>query len=634
MTIYNDAVNKMSKLLKERNVCLHSRKAHENCYAELREYLCSVNKQYSYAEARKWLTVVVKNQESSQGFHAKWNYIEQLEELINTGTVQQEHLLLTKSNYQKLSELWKSELDRYLQSCKKEHSKGTNELIKIHCSRFLIFLQSQGIKSVHEISCEKICDFFEAEMPVKPDGRYLILSNSRSFLQYYVSIGECEPVLPMLLEESVYKYAVLHNKDSLNLFTDLQRTYICNAQDVYNAIDDFVREFEKLGYKNTVKYNAAHVIKCLYAFLSANNLNYNIRVAELWYNLIKSVIGNSYHAWIRMIKLFDLYIRSKKFNPLKKHTFKNSRTSEYPAWCSLAVDDYLDWLRRSFHSESTVRTYKYTVYNFCDFILSRKLDSFRNLTGELIKDFLKTDFHSTVNGTSGRNTVLRQFIRHLEDNNYLENKTLHSVIPSKLAHPGRIVTILSDEQVSAINEYRKQCASPIELRDAAMVMAGLKLGFRSSDVINLKLTDIDWKNKKVTIVQCKTKIPLTLPLGVDVGNAIFRYLKYGRPACNSPYVFVRHKAPFGILSGKICSNALNRILSACGYNSAVKFHTLRKTFATNILKNNAGIERVIDALGHQDPTTVNAYLSYDELHMKMCALSLEETSIQMGGANK
>ena len=453
-------------------------------------------------------------------------------------------------------------------------------------------------------------------------------------MQYYVSIGECEPVLPMLLEEAVYKYAVLHNKNSLDLFTDLQKIYTCKTRDVYNSIDDFVQEFEKLGYKNTVKYNAEHVIKCLYAFLSVNNLNYNINVAELWYNQIKSVVGNSYHSWIRIIKLFDLYIQGQKFNFLKKYTFQKSRTSEYPVWCSLAVDDYLNWLRRSFHSESTIRSYKYVVYNFCDFVLSQKLDSFRNLTRELIKNFLIVDFHSTVNGISGRNTVLRQFVRHLEDNDYLEDKTLHSVIPSKIAHPRRIVTILSDDQISAINEYRKQCASPIDLRDAAMVMTGLKLGFRSSDVINLKLTDIDWKNKKVTIIQCKTKTSLTLPLGVDVGNAIFRYLKYGRPACDSPYVFVRHKAPFGILSGKICSNALNRILTTCGYNSPVKFHTLRKTFATGILNNNAGIERVIDALGHQDPTTVNVYLTYDESHMRMCALSLKEMSIQMGGVNK
>ena len=79
---------------------------------------------------------------------------------------------------------------------------------------------------------------------------------------------------------------------------------------------------------------------------------------------------------------------------------------------------------------------------------------------------------------------------------------------------------------------------------------------------------------------------------------------------------------------------MNRILSAVTDGSFVKFHTLRKTFATSILKNNAGIERVIDALGHQDPTTVNVYLTYDELHMRKCALSLDEMSIPMGGAAK
>ena len=86
MTRYDDAITKMSMLLKERNVCLHSRKAHEKCYQELREYLLATNKCYSYDEVRKWLREVVKKQESSAGFIAKWNYVDQLEELINTGT--------------------------------------------------------------------------------------------------------------------------------------------------------------------------------------------------------------------------------------------------------------------------------------------------------------------------------------------------------------------------------------------------------------------------------------------------------------------------------------------------------------------------------------------------------------------
>ena len=160
-----------------------------------------------------------------------------------------------------------------------------------------------------------------------------------------------------------------------------------------------------------------------------------------------------------------------------------------------------------------------------------------------------------------------------------------------------------------------------------MVMIGLKLGFRSSNVINLKLSDIDWMNKKISITQYKTKVSISLPLSVDVGNAVFRYMKYGRPECDDPHVFVRHKAPYGILSGKICSNALNRVLSTVSDGSSVKFHT-------SILKNNAGVERVIDALGNRDSTTVNVYLTYDELHMRKCALSLKEMSIPMGGATK
>lgn len=53
----------------------------------------------------------MQKQESSSGFIAKWNYVDQLEELINTGTVLQDNLLLTKSNYQKLSESLRAELD-------------------------------------------------------------------------------------------------------------------------------------------------------------------------------------------------------------------------------------------------------------------------------------------------------------------------------------------------------------------------------------------------------------------------------------------------------------------------------------------------------------------------------------------
>lgn len=632
MKIYDDAVSKMCVLLKERNVCLHSRKAHIKCYSELREYLSSVEKEYSIAEARKWLRDEVQKQEYPAGFLAKWHYVDQLEELINTGTVMQDHLLLGKSNYQKLSYSLRYELDKYLkESCECKYTGKTMHMARLGCSSFLLFQQERGIFSVESISCKDVIDFFKIEMPISEQERYFILGNARRLLQYYVSIGKCEPVLPLLLDENVYKYAALEVDVEQSYTSDGSFTY--NLDELYSHIDSFVREFEKLGYQNTVKSNSAHIVKCLYAFLKVNKLPYSYSIAELWYKNIEGMLGSSYHSWIRVINMFDLYIHGEQLNHSKKYTFRKSRDFMYPEWCSSAVNDYLFWLRRSFHSESTVRSYKYTVYNFCDFLLQKQLNSFKELNKSHINEFLNIDYHSTRKGISKRNTVLRQFLIHLENNHYLEDK-VHGMIPSRLAQSRKIIEILSDAQISVINEYRKMCQSPIALRDAAMVMIGLKLGFRCSDVVNLKFSDIDWVNKKISIVQYKTKSPLVLPLGIEVGNAIFRYLKYGRPESDSPYVFVRHKSPYGKLSGKICSNALNRILSTAGNDSKVKFHTLRKTFATNILKNNAGIDRVIDALGHQDSTTVNVYLTYDKDHMRKCALSLEEMSIQIGGAKQ
>ena len=61
-----------------------------------------------------------------------------------------------------------------------------------------------------------------------------------------------------------------------------------------------------------------------------------------------------------------------------------------------------------------------------------------------------------------------------------------------------------------------------------MVMTGIRMGLRASDVINLKLTDIDWRRRSISIIQEKTKTSLTLPMPVPVGNAIYRYIKEDR----------------------------------------------------------------------------------------------------------
>ena len=43
--------------------------------------------------------------------------------------------------------------------------------------------------------------------------------------------------------------------------------------------------------------------------------------------------------------------------------------------------------------------------------------------------------------------------------------------------------------------YREKASTPMELRDTAMVMLGLRMGIRGADILKLQVNDFDWKNK-------------------------------------------------------------------------------------------------------------------------------------------
>ena len=63
-----------------------------------------------------------------------------------------------------------------------------------------------------------------------------------------------------------------------------------------------------------------------------------------------------------------------------------------------------------------------------------------------------------------------------------------------------VPVVLTDDEVKHIYTYRAGCRTGIELRNAAMLMLGLRLGFRASDVVNLKIEDIDWNRCRKFLV--------------------------------------------------------------------------------------------------------------------------------------
>ena len=167
-------------------------------------------------------------------------------------------------------------------------------------------------------------------------------------------------------------------------------------------------------------------------------------------------------------------------------------------------------------------------------------------------------------------------------------------------------------------------------RDYAMILATARLGLRISDLRQLELGDLDWRAKRITIVQHKTGRPLSLPLLDDVGWAIIDYVRGGRPETVCPKVFVKHRHPcdaFGNASS--LASRLSRHATRAGIESppgeVCGMHSLRGALAVAMIGNGTPIPVVSAVLGHASSDTTQAYyLRFDTERLRCCALDVED----------
>jgi integrase len=159
-----------------------------------------------------------------------------------------------------------------------------------------------------------------------------------------------------------------------------------------------------------------------------------------------------------------------------------------------------------------------------------------------------------------------------------------------------------------------------------MLLLGLKMGLRSSDIVHLKSKDIDWKDSSIRFVQNKTGVEINVPMPIEVGNAIYRYITEERHTKDHQNIFLSKKAPYKPLARNACTQALDTALPNRNIEGS-GFHVTRKTYATNLLRKGIGVNTVLNALGQRGTTSVHRYLSLDTDRMRMCPLTLLDCGI-------
>jgi site-specific recombinase XerD len=183
------------------------------------------------------------------------------------------------------------------------------------------------------------------------------------------------------------------------------------------------------------------------------------------------------------------------------------------------------------------------------------------------------------------------------------------VKPSHFVRRGRpLPKALSLEQVQRLFD---QIDHPM---DRALFLVILRCGLRVSEVAQLKLEQIDWEQQALHIVQGKGRKDRRVYMSPDAVASVQQCLAQHPGARAQGYVFWNRKRAQQPLSVKAIQKKMERYAKAAGITASC--HSLRHTFASNLLEHGAEVVAIRDFLGHSQIASSERYAKISSQKIK------------------
>jgi len=300
--------------------------------------------------------------------------------------------------------------------------------------------------------------------------------------------------------------------------------------------------------------------------------------------------------------------------------FSHTKKESLNEYFEKILEDFIKFL--TCHPKSK-NNYESIIRRFF-FSLSKKgYDDFSDFNPITISDFL-TEI-SAVRPRSMDVVIcsMRQLFKHLNESGISVNYgALLLACPKR--HRRKVYPCMNINEISELLNHIDQTTSRGK-RDYALLLFASTTAIRVGDMANLKLKDIDWKQCEISIVQGKTRKPLVLPLSPILRDALADYILNGRPASDSPNIFLRSIAPYTKLkNGDSVAYILESLLRSMGIKQEIDdgktFHGIRRMLASNMTASKIPITTISQVLGHTNTNSTKQYIALDVQGLKSCTL--------------
>lgn len=255
------------------------------------------------------------------------------------------------------------------------------------------------------------------------------------------------------------------------------------------------------------------------------------------------------------------------------------------------------------HGKATNTTKATYICILEDFIKSIKADMVSDLDILVIDNFIDTLSLKNYKPKTIKNkiVVIRSFIKFLYSKNLIDIRPEAIEIPRTVEVEANFLD--EEEQCTLIKSARN-------LRDKALIMTILSSGLRASEILNLKEDDL--YRRSLIVSRGKGGKPRVTFIDPLTEKSIREY--HHKREVDSVFVFTNS---FGKpLNRQYLSRMISETALRAGIKKRVSAHTLRHSFATNMLRKGARIEDVQPLMGHSNISTTRLYMHFTNEYLR------------------
>ena len=254
-------------------------------------------------------------------------------------------------------------------------------------------------------------------------------------------------------------------------------------------------------------------------------------------------------------------------------------------------------------SEHTIKSYTTDLKQFTSFLSSefQIIDEINEISFQIIRTWIASLLEKGINPRSVNRKIstLKTYFKFLiREGELVENPMMKVVAPkSKKRLP---VFIEEDQIASLLNEVQFE-EGFVGQRNKLIIELFYVTGIRLSELINIKISDVDFNNQSIKVLGKRNKERI-IPLSSNVVNDLNIFIENNQ---QNKYLFTNLEG--NKLYNKLVYRLVNKYIGEISSVNKKSPHILRHTFATHMLNNGADINAIKELLGHANLSATQVY---------------------------